>query len=164
MRGIRDGLVFVAVLILQSTVLYRLEIGGIRPDLLAAFVVYFGWMRGPIPGTLAGFGIGIVQDLDASGPLGLNAFAKTVVGFLVAKAGFRVHRSNLGVRFSFFMIAMLVHDLLYFGIATNGDAGAFLREMTFVALPTALYTTVVTLFLLSFSERFTRRPLLADEE
>ena len=35
--------------------------------------------------------------------------------------------------------------------------------MFFVAIPSALYTTILTLFLLGFAERFSRRPLLADE-
>src|SRR5262249_17545261 len=153
----------IVVLALQSTVLYRMEIGGIRPDLLVAFVVYFGWMRGPIPGTLAGFGVGLLQDLDASGPLGLNALAKTVVGFVVAKAVFRAHRSNLVVRFAFFTAAMLLHDLIYYGVATGGDGGEFVKQIFLRAIPTALYTTVVTLVLLAVAERLTRRSLLTDE-
>jgi rod shape-determining protein MreD len=164
MKGVRDAFIFALVLVLQSTVLYRIEIAGIRPDLLVAFVVYFGWMRGPTAGTLGGFGIGLVQDLDAAGPLGLNGLAKTVVGFLVAKAGFRVHRSNLGVRFSFFMVAMLLHDFIYFAAITGGNGSEFLRQMIFVALPSALYTTVVTLIILSVAERFSHRRILADEE
>jgi len=163
MRGLRDAVILGVVLVLQTAFLYRLEIAGIRPDLLTAFVVYFGWMRGPVAGSIGGFGIGLIQDLDASGPLGLNALAKTVVGFAVAKAGFRVHRSNLGVRFFFFLLAMITHDVIYFAALSAGDAGLFLKQMVFVAVPSALYTTIVTLFLLGFAERFSRRPLLADE-
>lgn len=163
MRGVRDTFALIVVLALQSTVLYRMEIGGVRPDLLVAFVVYFGWMRGPVAGTLGGFGIGLIQDLDASGPLGLNALAKTVVGFLVAKAGFRVHRSNVAVRFAFFFAAMLVHDLIYYGVATGGDPGEFVLQMFLRGAPTALYTTTVTLLLLAIAERVTHRSLLADE-
>jgi rod shape-determining protein MreD len=120
-------------------------------------------MRGPVPGTLAGFGIGLFQDLDASGPLGLNALAKTVVGFLVAKAGFRVHRSNVGVRFAFFFVALLVHDLIYYGVATGGDGGEFMKQFFLKAIPTALYTAVATLVLLGVAERVTRHRLLTDE-
>lgn len=163
MKGFRDTVALIVVLVLQSTVLYRMEIGGIRPDLLVAFVVYFGWMRGPIAGTLGGFGIGLIQDLDASGPLGLNALAKTIVGFLVAKAGFRVHRSNVGVRFAFFFAAMLVHDLIYYAVATGGDGGEFMKQFFMKAIPTAVYTTIVTLVLLGLAERITHRRLLTDE-
>lgn len=163
MRGFRDAILLLVVLVLQSTVLYRIEVGGIRPDLLTAFVVYFAWMRGPLAGTVAGFSIGLLQDLDAPGPLGLNALAKTLVGFLVAKAGFRVHRSNLGVRFAFFFSALLVHDVVYFGVLTNGDLGQFAAQMVFVGLPSALYTAVTVLLLLGVVERVGRRPLLADE-
>lgn len=163
MRGLRDWTILLVVLVLQSTVLYRVEIAGVRPDLLTAFVVYFAWMRGPLAGTIAGFSIGLLQDLDAPGPLGLNALAKTLVGFLIAKAGFRVHRSNVGVRFAFFFTALLVHDVVYFGVLTNGDMGDFVTQMAFVGLPSALYTAVTVLLLLGIVERVSRRPLLTDE-
>lgn len=163
MRGIRDLFVLLVVLVLQATLLYRIEIAGIRPDLLVAFVVYIAWMRGPVAGTLVGFAVGLLQDLDAPGPLGLNAFAKSLVAFLVAKAGFRVHRSNLGVRFAFFFLAMLAHDIVYFGVATHGEPRAFLTQMLTIALPSALYTTVVVLLLLTIVESMGKRLLLADE-
>lgn len=163
MKGIRDAVALALVLVLQSTVVSRLGIGGVRPDLLVAFVVYFGWMRGPIAGSLGGFGIGLIEDLDASGPLGLNALCKTVVGFLVAKAGFRVHRSNVAVRFAFFSLAMLAHDLVYFAVTSLGDPMLFLKQIVWIAVPSAVLTAIVALLLLGLVERFTRRPLLADE-
>lgn len=163
MRGLRDAMVLLVVLILQGTVAHRIAIAGVRPDLLVAFVVYFAWMRGPVSGVAGGFSVGLLQDLDAPGPLGLNAFAKTIVGFLVAKAGFRVHRSNVGVRFFFFLFAMLVHDVIYFGVYTAGDFGAFMRQFVFVGIPSALYTTVIVLVLLSVAERFSRNLLLTDD-
>jgi rod shape-determining protein MreD len=162
-RGVRDTLVLITVLLLQATVVNRLAIAGIKPDLLVAFVVYFGWMRGPVSGTIGGFSVGLLQDLDAPGPLGLNALAKTVVGFLVAKAGFRVQRSNLGVRFVFFFVAMLVHDVIYFAIYSSGDTSAVLRQLALGAIPSALYTTTVVVLLLSLLERLSKTLLLADE-
>ena len=163
MKVIRDAFLLLIVLVLQATLFTRFAVGGVQPDLLVAFVVYFGWMRGPIPGTLCGFTVGLIQDLDAPGPLGLNALSKTLVGFLVGKAGFRVHRSNPGVRFAFFFIAMLVHDTIYFALATGGELGVFLTQMVFVALPTSLLSTIVVLLLLSVAERVTGRRFLSDE-
>ena len=163
MRVLRDLFLLVAVLVLQGTLFARWAVAGVQPDLLVAFVIYFGWMRGPVPGTICGFTVGLIQDLDAPGPLGLNALSKSVVGFLVAKAGFRVHRSNPGVRFAFFLIAMLVHDTIYFALATSGELGVFLAQMAFVALPTSVLSTVVVLLLLSVAERVAGRRLLADE-
>jgi rod shape-determining protein MreD len=162
-RGVRDAIVLIVVLILQGTVAHRIAIAGVHPDLLVAFVVYFAWVRGPVSGVVGGFSVGLLQDLDAPGPLGLNALAKTVVAFLIAKAGFRVHRSNVGVRFFFFMIAMLVHDVIYFGVYTAGEFGAFVRQFVFVAIPSALYTTILVILLLSTVERFSRTLLLTDE-
>jgi len=163
MKNLRDAVVLFVVLILQSTMAQRIAIAGVKPDLLVAFVVYFAWMRGPIPGVTAGFTVGLLQDLDAPGPLGLHAFAKTVVAFMVAKAGFRVHRSNVGVRFFFFLLAMLVHDVIYFGVYTAGELSALVRQFVFVAIPSALYTTVLVLLLLATVERFSKTLLLTDE-
>jgi rod shape-determining protein MreD len=163
MRGLRDAIVLGVVLLLQSTVLFRMEIAGVRPDLLVAFVVYLGWMRGPIAGTAGGFAIGLIQDLDAPGPLGLNALCKSLVGFLVAKAGFRVHRSNLGVRFAFFFLAMLLHDVIYFAVETSGNLGAFFLQMFRFGLPSAIYTGLIVLVILMVAERGSRWRLLADE-
>lgn len=163
MKGLRDAGILIGALLLQATLAHRIAIAGVRPDLLVAFVVYLGWMRGPIPGTVGGFCVGLYQDLDAPGPFGLNALSMSVVGFLVAKAGFRVHRSNVGVRFVFFLLSMFVHDLVYFAIDTAGDAGQLLRQIIFSTLPAALYTAVCVLLLLQVVEHFSGRPLLADE-
>jgi rod shape-determining protein MreD len=162
-RGFRDAVVLVIAMVLQAAFLHRFEIAGIRPDLLVAFVVYLGWMRGPIAGTLGGFLVGLIQDLDAPGLLGLNALSKTIVGFAVAKAGFRVHRADVGVRFAFFMFAMLAHDIVYFAASSLGEPWLFVKQMFTIALPSAFYTALVVLVLLGLVEFFWRRPLLADE-
>lgn len=163
MKSVRDIVVLVVAMILQATFLYRFEIAGIRPDLLVAFVVYLGWMRGPIAGTVGGFLVGLIQDLDAPGPLGLNALSKTIVGFAVAKAGFRVHRANAGVRFAFFLFAMLAHDVIYFAASSLGDVGLFTKQMFTIAVPSALYTALVVIVLLGLVENVWKRPLLVDE-
>lgn len=163
MKGVRDVVVLIVAMILQATFLYRFEIAGIRPDLLVAFVVYLGWMRGPIAGTAGGFLVGLIQDLDAPGPLGLNALSKTIVGFAVAKAGFRVHRANAVVRFAFFLFAMLAHDIVYFAASSLGDPALFAKQMFTIALPSALYTALVVIVILALVENVWKRPLLVDE-
>jgi rod shape-determining protein MreD len=162
-RALRDVAVLLIAMVLQAACLQRIEIAGIRPDLLVAFVVYLGWMRGPIAGTLGGFLIGLIQDLDAPGLLGLNALCKTIVGFAVAKAGFRVHRADVGVRFGFFLFAMLAHEIIYFAASSLGEPWLFVRQMFTIALPSALYTALVVSVILGLVEFFWKRPLLADE-
>ena len=163
MKSLRDVAVLVVAMILQATFLYRFEIAGIRPDLLVAFVVYLGWMRGPIAGTAGGFLVGLIQDLDAPGPLGLNALSKTIVGFAVAKAGFRVQRASAVVRFAFFLFSMLAHDIVYFAASSLGDPGLFAKQMFTIAIPSAVYTALVVLVILALVENIWKRPLLVDE-
>lgn len=59
------------------------------PDLSLVVVVFFGWRNGRISATISGFVAGLTADIASGAPLGMNAFAGTVIGFL---SGFSHHR------------------------------------------------------------------------
>ena len=50
-----------------------------------------------------------------------------------------------------------------YGASRGGDLSAFLRQFFFEGVPSALYTTLIALLLLSTAERFSRTLLLTDE-
>jgi rod shape-determining protein MreD len=72
----------VAVLI-QSTVLARLRLAGVRPDLLVLAVVSVAVATDPTTGAVFGFVAGLVADLLFDLPVGVSALAYTAVGFAV---------------------------------------------------------------------------------
>jgi rod shape-determining protein MreD len=84
---VRRTLVLVAVgasaLLLESTLLAQLRLGGVRPDVVVLAVVAVAMTCGPVTGASFGFGAGLVADLLFGGPAGLSAMVYTVVGFAV---------------------------------------------------------------------------------
>lgn len=95
-RGILTALSVVIALLVQQTVLSRLALPGGRPDLVLLVVVALALAGGEQTGALAGFGAGLVLDLTADHPLGLQALVLCLVGY--ATGGFvdRAGRSALG--------------------------------------------------------------------
>jgi rod shape-determining protein MreD len=131
----------VVYLVLQATVAQRIAIGTVAPDFIVVCVVLFGLQRGPILGSLFGFMVGLVVDLGNPGYLGLNALAKSILGFGAGRLGAATSPGVL-VLFIVFFVAAWAHDIIYLvAFMWPHLGGAFLTVFT-VALPSALYTAL----------------------
>jgi len=75
--------VLVVAVLIQSTVLARLRLAGVRPDLLVLAVVSVAVATDPTTGAVFGFVAGLVADLLFDLPVGVSALAYTAVGFAV---------------------------------------------------------------------------------
>ena len=75
--------VLVVAVLVQSTVLARLRLAGVRPDLLVLAVVSVAVATDPTTGAVFGFVAGLVADLLFDLPVGVSALAYTAVGFAV---------------------------------------------------------------------------------
>jgi rod shape-determining protein MreD len=84
---VRRFLVLAAVLVVavlvQSTVLARLTLAGVRPDLLVLAVVSVAVATDPTTGAVFGFVAGLVADLLFDLPVGVSALVYVAVGFAV---------------------------------------------------------------------------------
>jgi rod shape-determining protein MreD len=77
------GVVLVVAVLVQSTVLARLRLAGVRPDLLVLAVVSVAVVTDPTTGAVFGFVAGLVADLLFDLPVGVSALVYTAVGFAV---------------------------------------------------------------------------------
>ena len=75
--------VLVVAVLVQSTVLARLPLAGVRPDLLVLAVVSVAVATDPTTGAVFGFVAGLVADLLFDLPVGVSALVYTAVGFAV---------------------------------------------------------------------------------
>lgn len=76
------GLIFIIVLLMQIFLSNLLSVGGVRPDFLIIFVLYFAVIYGSFKGVLAGFGIGITASiLDSGLIIGLLPLIYSIVGY-----------------------------------------------------------------------------------
>lgn len=145
-----DGALTLLVLVIQTTLVRYMAVGGLTPDLVLIWVVMIAIRRGQIPATVAGFCTGLVLDLLSGndGMLGLAALSKTIAGFL---AGYfysenKVLQTLSSYRFIVTLLLIAtVHNLVYFIIFLQGSEVSWWGAVVFYGIPSALYTAAVGL-------------------
>ena len=90
---LRLPIMFVAALLLQTTVLARIRVFGVMPDFMLLVAVAGGITAGATRGATLGFASGMLIDLFLPTPLGLSALVFTLVGYGVGVANTGVLRS-----------------------------------------------------------------------
>jgi rod shape-determining protein MreD len=75
--------ILVVAVLVQSTVLAEVRLGGVRPDLLVLAVVAVAMASDATTGAVFGFVAGLVADLLFDLPVGVSALVYTAVGFAV---------------------------------------------------------------------------------
>jgi rod shape-determining protein MreD len=142
LSGLRLFLAVALVLVAQLTLVRHVALWSIQPDLSILVLVLLSLRRGPIAGTLLGFCLGLLQDLLVPHTLGMNALAKSVLGWGVGKAS-----ENLAVEGEFIVpgivgLGVLAHDFIYLLLVTSFHVPRFLGLYVTHAVPTAIYTVV----------------------
>jgi rod shape-determining protein MreD len=77
------AVVLVVAVLVQSTVLARMTVAGVRPDLRVLAVVSVAGATDPTTGAVFGFVAGLVADLLFDLPVGVSALVYVAVGFAV---------------------------------------------------------------------------------
>ncbi|MBE3036683.1 MAG: rod shape-determining protein MreD, partial [Candidatus Atribacteria bacterium] len=81
MKILLKGVIIIVALVIQLTLINLVTILGVKPDLIMVVVVVFSLRKGEKEGIISGFTSGLLQDIFSTGLLGINALAKTVIGF-----------------------------------------------------------------------------------
>jgi rod shape-determining protein MreD len=82
-RAIVTAFVIMAACVaLQSTILGKIAILGVRPDLALIVLVFVALRRGSMTAQVSGFAAGIVEDLVSASPVGFHMLLRTLIGFL----------------------------------------------------------------------------------
>ncbi|MBI2620191.1 MAG: rod shape-determining protein MreD [Ignavibacteriales bacterium] len=146
-RYFRSALIVLGLLLLQTTFVPFLAIGGFVPDLLLVWVVYTAIRRGQTEAMTAGFLVGFLQDVAATQLLGLAALSKTVAGFLGGYF-FNENKTDQTLGTSQFLlivvICSLVHNVIYFVIFLQGAEVSLLWTTAQYTLATTAYTTALS--------------------
>lgn len=106
-RRILVSLLAVAVaVILQTTVLARLPVFGVIPDLVLLTVVAASRRLDPEPAVVLGFTAGLIIDLLGSAPLGLRAMVLTVVAYAAVRTRERFEVSIPTIGLAVWLLAL----------------------------------------------------------
>lgn len=140
---VRHVLYFGLAFVLQTTWVHHLEVFQVGPDLILLVLVYVALTCGHIQGTVFGFCAGFLQDSSSAEDLGLNALAKSIIGFGVGISRTRIMADSVQVQLLLICSAVLVHDLIYYA----GYSGISVGEVPYFwlryGLGRALYTGIV---------------------
>jgi rod shape-determining protein MreD len=96
-RALLLAAVVVAGVVLESTLLAHLRLGGARPDVLVLVVIAVAMACGPATGSVFGFCAGLVSDLEFASPVGVSALVYAVIGFGMGAARMYVTSSRTWV-------------------------------------------------------------------
>lgn len=143
----------VLALILQATILGRINIFGTTPDLVILLVIFFASFFGAAIGLEAGFFAGIFKDILSSGIFGVNAVILAVTGLVVGILSpkfFRESRITQSlIVFMFVIFSMLLYYVACFFASRTGYAK--LSEYLFcLIIPTAIYTSFTSVIIFPF--------------
>jgi rod shape-determining protein MreD len=117
--------VLVVTLVIQTTWLPLVTVGGARPDLLLLVVVSTGLLLGREHGVGMGFFAGLLQDLASGNIFGVSVLSKTATGYLAGIMERNVFKENvllplMGVVVAtVFNSAFMIVMLLFLGFAVD---------------------------------------------
>lgn len=147
MRIIRNLLLILLALLLQTTWMDKIAVAGIKPDGVLLVLVYIGITRGQIEGTIFGFISGFLLDVYDPGTMGVNSLCNSLVGFLVGYSRVGVVTEDFRAQALLFFGATLFHDLIYFALYSFPRMQGFFHLLIGTGLGTALYTGIAGLCL-----------------
>jgi len=159
-RALPTILLSLLMLLIHSTLVPFLAIRDVIPDILLIWIVILAVREGQITATIAGFALGLAQDLVGAGAgmIGLAALSKTVAGFV---AGYFYNENKIqqtlgGYTFIVAVgIAALLQNVIYFIVYLQGSSLGLGSIMLEYGIPATLYTAAVGLLpMFAFARRY----------
>ncbi|MGK5631400.1 rod shape-determining protein MreD [Streptomyces sp. URMC 123] len=160
-RLLLSATLVVVALVIQVSVLARLQLPGAVPDLMLLTVLGLALVYGPTGGALVGFGAGLLADLapPADHAVGRYALVLCVIGYLagLAKPESGKLRSASGPLLVV-VAAAIGTTLLYAGVgALVGDTAARQVGLVHLLLTAALYDLLLAPFTVPLIMTLARR-------
>jgi rod shape-determining protein MreD len=154
--SIRSALIIIGIVLLQTTFIPFISLGGYLPDLFILYIVYHALRFGQIEATITGFIIGLLQDIITIKFFGLTALAKTITGFT---AGYFFNENTIGQTLGSYRYLLLmglcsvVHNSVYFALFFQGSENSIFLSTLESTFGTTLYTCVIGILPMFFFSR-----------
>jgi rod shape-determining protein MreD len=110
---IRVALVALLLLLVQSTVILYIRIGGIHPDIVWLLPITAALLAGPETGAIVGFWSGLGFDLVLPTPLGLGALVGCLLGYAMGAATAAVDKRAVWLRPVAAVLGSVAADMLF---------------------------------------------------
>jgi rod shape-determining protein MreD len=150
---LRTTMVWMFLAFIGDTMISPLvSIKGISPDFSIIALVVLALAAGPVPGTVGGFVIGLVQDLSNPAVLGLHALCKCTLGFSLGSLRSRLVHGMPVVEAVVVALAVILHDLVFLLVQSRLTDEGFLRPFLTQSLPVAFYSGVAGILVIRLAD------------
>ncbi len=150
---LQTSLIWILVAFVGETLISpAISIKGISPDFSIIALVVLSLAAGPMPGTVGGFVLGLIQDLSNPALLGLHALCKCTLGFsLGALRSHLVHGMPVaeGIVVA---LAVLGHDLVFLLVQSRLVDEGFLSPLLTESFPVAIYSGVAGMLIIRLAD------------
>ena len=139
--------VFALTIILQFTLISRISVKGVMPDLVLIMIIAIALQKGRVPGVVMGFFGGLIFDVFGTGFVGLSSLANALAAYFIGFFGGGYLERPLGIVIGLLFVSFLIHDVAYFTILSMGTSFGFFKILFYQILPQTFYTLVVTIII-----------------
>ena len=151
------AVVLTAATLIQTTLLPRLTIAGVHPELVFLLTIAWSLLRGPVEGVVWGFIGGILLDLFSTGPFGVFTLALMFVCFTAGLGEGAVFRQNMLLPIvTTFGASLLFHLTALVLLRTLDWPVHWSRTLVHVVGPTTLLNTGLMPFVYAGARRLHR--------
>lgn len=152
--------IVVMAALFQSTAANRVELYGVKPDVVVLAVVVGALVYGSRPALAWAFAGGIALDVFSGGPMGSSSLA-LMMAALIAGLGHRtLSRYNVLVPVSAAVLGTFAYAITYLGILAGlGFLNLatyqlpFWSMMQYIVVPAVVYNAALMVFLIPFLNR-----------
>ena len=104
---------FILSLLFQTTIINSLSVQGIRPNLSLSIFVIFALRHSPLKSQSVGFIFGLLEDLTSSSLLGMNAFAKSLMGYMISSLNLSFKFKSFASQTITLLLATILNGLVF---------------------------------------------------
>jgi rod shape-determining protein MreD len=139
LAGLKVPRAMLAVLLLQSSFLVKMNLGVVHPDAMVLLPITAGMLAGSERGAIVGFFAGLLTDTFLQTPMGLSAVTYSVVGFGVGAMHTGVLRAAWWIGPLTATVASAVSVLLFVVIgAVVGVNNLFRSDLVVIVIGVAI--------------------------
>jgi rod shape-determining protein MreD len=110
---VRLALVTLLLLLVQSTVILSIRIGGSHPDILWLLPITAALLTGPETGAVVGFWSGLAFDLVLPTPFGLGALVGCILGYSIGATTAAVDKRAVWLKPVAAVVGSVAADMLF---------------------------------------------------
>ena len=123
-----------------------MSIGIWSPDAILVALIYLGLTSGSRAAVIAGFIVGVYQDLYVPSMLGQHALAKTCIGYAAGVFSDKISVEHLPIQTATVFSLSVLHEF-FLAVSAGGSPGAMISRFFIRGFPSAAYTALLALVL-----------------